>query len=209
MDRALDYVYAGGIWSGRVMKIVHRSVINFKEGRQERLALFCVEHTVFRWVIETSGKLFDGIDFLDALTAIKHLRVRVETEVKYIGADLTFIPVALPPEERAAKRIINEIVEGVAPNKYGEEVVAGIIREETAIGSLLEHVNLLVTYRLQRMRQPKPPGLDMAEGGLLLSVIEDIEIAQQVDLSGLKSLLTGNIDRVKLYASAPTGGKPS
>lgn len=191
------------------MTVVNRAVLKFSDGRETPLALFKVEDRVYRWIVEAGGKLLDGIDFLDSTTAIKHLRVTVETGVEFVGCDLTFIPVALPPEERAAKRITALI--DAEYGCQGDEPVARIIREETQIDQLLEHVNLLLVYRIQRSRLPKPAGLDLAEGGLLLNVIEVLEKVQKVDLGNLKRNLTTDINSVKVFSSVPpvSGGKPS
>jgi len=69
--------------------------------------------------------------------------------------------------------------------------MAQIIREETGIDKLTEAINLLLVYEFPRRLQPKQPGLDMTWGGLVLSIIDALEVAQQTDLSNLKEATRG------------------
>ena len=122
------------------MKIVKRSLLRFPDKREKTLALFQIEAHVFRWIEEPAGKPFDGIDYLTEHDGIKGLRVLVEGDPSYVGVDLTVLPVELPPDERAAKRIVMEMYGDYVPPEsipYDVERAAGIIAEETAIDRLV------------------------------------------------------------------------
>ena len=181
-------------------------MLKFADQPERKLSLFRIEDKVYRWISSPSGT-WDGIDYLDESAAIKHLRVEVETGVEFVGCDLTIVPVDPSPDERAAQRIIQNYDEALSVDPVEVEMVAQIIREETAIDSLLESVNLYVTYRFPRLRFPKAAGLDMVEGGLILSVIEALEVATKTDLGTLKKQLTEGIKEIKVYSSVPPGPK--
>ncbi len=193
--------------SGRSnMKIVNKAVLRYPDGTAQELSLFQVESRVFRWVRQ-SGSLWDNVDYLEAAMAIKGLRVLVEGDPAYVGCDLTITPVAPPPEERAAKRIWTEIGDwcgGRAVRPESEtEAMAQIIREETGIDKLTEAINLLLAYEFPRRLQPKQPGLDMTWGGLVLSIIDALEVAQRTNLSNLKKQLADGIKDIKIYSTLP------
>jgi ADP-ribose pyrophosphatase YjhB (NUDIX family) len=86
--------------------------------------------------------------------------------------------------------------------------MAQIIREETGIDKLTEAINLLLVYEFPRRLQPKQPGLDMTWGGLVLSIIDALEVAQQTDLSNLKKQLADGIKDIKIYSALPPQKKP-
>ena len=184
------------------MKIVKRAQLKFSDQSVQSLALFQIEAKVFRWISEGTGQPFDGVDLLSEHDAIKNLRVIVESEPRFVGVDLTVLPVDLPPAERAAKRIL-ETLEDKVPYPDVLEWAAKLIQEETQIDGLIEAVNLYITYRFPRLRHPKAAGLDMTEGGLVLSILESMEKAQKVDLSNLKKQLAEGIETVKVYSSMP------
>ena len=201
------------------MTAVQRAIIKQPDGKPQTLTLFRVEPTVFRW-IDQAGKPWDGVDFLEAGMAIKSLRMTIESDPSYVGYDLTFYPVELPPEERAAKRVIEEMYRVddwgprdiyVPPEDIPRDIgkVSSIIKSETGIDKLVESVNLLLTYEFPRRLQPKRPGLDLTWGGLVLSVLEALEVAQKSDLSNLKAELTKGIEQIQVYSNMPPqGGKP-
>jgi hypothetical protein len=198
------------------MTVVQKASLTYPNNPTINLLLFKVEHGVFRWITTNGIPWLDGTDYLDPHDAVKALRVLVETDPLYVGVDLTILPVELPPEERAARRITDRyakdlylsttIVAGVLPDV---ERNAAIIREETGIDKLVESVNLLLAYSLPRRLQPKPAGLDITWAGLALSVIEAVEVAQRIDLSNLKTELTKGIEKIQVYSTMPPqGGKP-
>ena len=191
------------------MKIAKRSLLKFPDNREKTLALFQIEAKCFRWIEEATGKPLNGVDYLSEHDAVKGLRVLVEGDPAYVGVDMTVLPVELPPAERAAKRIVDLELDELnhIPEAIAVEKMANAIAEETAIDKLVEAVNLYITYRFPRLRFPKAAGLDMTEGGLVLGVIEALEISMKVDLSNLKAKLTEGIEQVKVYSSIPTGPK--
>jgi hypothetical protein len=185
------------------MTIVQRAIITHPDGKREMLSLFRVEPTVFRWI--DHGKPWDGIDFIEANMAIKSLRMTIESNPSYVGYDLTFYAVEPPPAERASLRI-GELPAGLT---LPIDSVARIIQEETGIDNLIESINLLLTYEFPRRLQPKPPGLDLTWGGLCLSVIEALEVAQKSNLGNLKAELSKGIEKIHAYSNMPNrGGKP-
>jgi hypothetical protein len=187
------------------MKIVKKAVLTDKDGGQQHLSLFQIEAHVFRWIDDKSGTPFDGVDLLSEHDGIKNLRVIVESDPRFMGVDLTILPVELPPAERAAKRIFDlDLVDlTYAPGSIAVERMAKVIQEETQIDGLIEDVNLLITYEFPRRLHPKKPGLDMTWGGLVLAILECMEKSQKVDLSNLKKQLTEGIEQVKIYSSMP------
>ena len=190
------------------MKIINRAILRTAEQPERKLALFRVETKCFRWVTEPAGQPFDGIDYLSDHDAIKALRVLVETSPDYVGVDLTILPAEPAPEERAARRIVDDkecIFDEFAD--LAHERIAEIIRQETGVDKLVESINLLLTYEFPRRLHPKQPGLDMTWGGLCLSVIEALEVATKTDLSNLKQQLAKGIETVKVYSSLPATGK--
>jgi hypothetical protein len=192
------------------VKIVKRGTLKYPDQRELKLALFKVEDKVFRWAEVPSGTLLDGVDYLSEHDAVKGVRVAVECDPGMVGVDFTVIPVEPSPDERAAKRIYEEITIhgweiGDLP-KYLEEI-ATIVRQETGIEKLVETTNLYLTYRFPRLRFPKQAGLDMTEGGLVLGVIEALEITTKTDLSNLKTKLTEGIEQVKVFSNIPQGPK--
>ena len=187
------------------MQVVNTASIVKPEGKTDRLALFKVERGCFRWRTQ-AGEVHPGLeaDFLDASDAVRAIRVLVDGDPRFVGSDLTVHPVAPPPEERAAKAIWK------AGDDLSVDEIAEIIRKETAIDRLVENISLLVAYELPRLRMPKPAGLDLIQGGLLLNVIEAMERAQATDYSNLKSILKKPVEKVQLYSNLPpTGSKPS
>ena len=193
------------------MKITDRAQIKHPDRPETEkvLALFQVESKVFRWIDERAGEPFDKIDYLRREDAIKGLRVLIEGSPDYVGFDLTLLPVELPPDERAAKRIVMEMYCDYVPTDsiaFDVERAANIIDEETQITKLIEAVNLLLTFEIPRLRWPKQAGLDMAHGGLILGVLEALEQAMKVDLGNLKSKLAEGIETVKVYSNMPASG---
>ncbi len=193
------------------MKIIHRALLKFTDQDKKlldtkQLSLFQVEANVFRWITDGPGTPFDGVDYLRMEDAIKGLRVLVQSDPAYVGCDLTVLPVDLPPDERAAKRIIMEMFSDYVPPEsipYEIERVAGVIDEECQSTAMIEAVNLLMAYEIPRLRAPKPGGLDMAHGGLIVTILEVIEKAQKVDLTNLKKKLTEGVEQIKVYSSIP------
>jgi len=181
----------------QAMTIVQKAVLKHPDQRTQNLSLFRLEPSVYRWIIDGPGRPFDCVDYLSFHDGVKQLRVLVETDPAYVGVDLTIVPVELPPEERAARR--------VSPlcKDRDLEAIATIIREETAIDKLIEATNLLLAYEYPRRLQPKRPGLDLTWAGLVLSIIEALEIAQRQDLSNLKKQLTEGIKDIKIYSALP------
>ncbi len=209
------------------MTIVKRAVFKSEGGpgtipiKTIQLSLMRVEKHAFRWIDEVTGNPFDGVDYVEETDAVKALRVLVETDPKWVGIDLTVFPVAPPPEERAARRIVEAWRDSMI-KRFDLPVeqtcridmsgpineTAEIIRNETAIDKLVESTNVLVAYLVQRIRQPRPPGLDMAQAGLLLDVLTALEKAQNVDLSNIRKVLTQDVTAIKTYSSMPqSGGK--
>jgi len=195
-----------------ILKHPSHSKSKLAVGTRLSLSLFRVEPQVHRWILDGPGRPFDGVDYLSAHDAVKGLRVLVEGDPAYVGCDLTITPVAPPPEERAAKRIWTEIGDwcgGRAVRPESEtEAMAQIIREEAGIDKLTEAINLLLAYEFPRRLQPKQPGLDMTWGGLVLSIIDALEVAQQTDLSNLKKQLADGIKDIKIYSTLPPQKKP-
>jgi hypothetical protein len=198
------------------MKVIRRATLKLpKDGPTLRYSLVQIEEKCFRWIDETSGNPTSGIDYLSEHDGVKALRVAIESDPDMVGADLTFLAVAPPPENRAANRIINKWLERLRNLGYdmmqvmGQNEVEDIFREETAIDRLLESVNLLLAYEFPRLRAPKRPGLDMTHAGLMLAVIEALEVAQKQPLDNLKSKLTEGVESVAVYSNIPMkpGGK--
>ncbi len=200
------------------MQLINRAVIKSQDERIVNLSLFRIQPKVFRW-ITADGNPWDGVDYVERNDAIRALRVTVENDPDYIRSDLTVLPVEPPPEERAAVRI-NKLVSSAIDDFFemsGEDndidpsaaiaEIAEIIRQETGTAELIEHVNVLVAYCIQRIRSPRPAGLDMAQAGLIINVLEVLEKVQREDYSNLKKSLTEGTTSVKVYsAMPPTGG---
>ena len=192
------------------MKVTDRALLKRTDQADTVLALFQIEARVFRWIDEKTSAPFNGVDYLRREDAIKGLRILVESDPAYVGADLTLLPVELPPDERAAKRIVMEMYCDHVPTDsiaFDVERAANIIDEETHVTRLIEAVNLLLAFEIPRLRWPKQAGLDMTHGGLILGVLEALEPAMKVDLSNLKTKLTEGIETVKVYSAMPATGK--
>lgn len=190
------------------MRIVKRGALKYPDQHELKLALFQVEEKVFRWAEVPSGTLLDGVDYLSEHDAVKGVRVAVQCSPDMVGVDFTVYPVDPSPDERAARRISEELDELLyQPQVIAIERMAAIIQEETACDRLIESVNLYLTYRFPRLRFPKQAGLDLTEGGLVLSVIEALEVATKTDLGNLKKQLSEGIKEVRVYPSMPAGSK--
>lgn len=160
------------------------------------------EPTVFRWAVLSAipPLKLQQIDFVTRHDAIKWLRLQAESDPAWVGVDLTINAAEQPPHIRAAERIW-----GLAED-IDQPDVESIILEETNISDLLEHAGVLLAYLIRTGRQAKPPGLDMAEAGLILNVIEAIEKAERCDLGNLKKTLTADVNKVQVYSSMPPKG---
>ncbi len=201
------------------MQLINRAVIEFQGGRSVALSLFKTEPTVFRWVAESDGSRFDSCDYVTSSDAVKGLRVLVDGDPGYVGADLTIYPVEPPPEERAARRIVEEleIEDGYhTPNPYDIEKVAEIIRQETAIVELCEHTQTLLAYLFTRrdaFAQALFPTVhgqrprDMVMDGLLLSAIEAMGKATRQDYANLVKILKEPVSNLIVSSRMPPGGK--
>ncbi len=193
------------------MKAVLRAVLKYPDQREQELTLFKVQDKCFRWVAMPSGRLHDGVDYLDERVAQKALRVYVESDPSMVGVDLTIRPMDPTVAERAAKLCLDKFFEYDYPGQLGNglpEATAAIIEKETRINSLIDAAQTLIAYEIQRMRTPKPPGLDMAHGGLILALIEEIEKATGQNFDNIRKMLTQDVDQVKVFSSMPRGGKP-
>lgn len=190
------------------MTIVKKAIIKHLENAEppQQLSLFRIEPKVYRWINDATGQQTRSlpVDYLTEDDALRALRVRIDGEAQWVGWDLTIIPVADPPEVRAAKRLPSVFTrdwDNDVPRAVDE--AATIIRQETGIDKLVEAVNLLITYEMPRLREGKRPGLDMKHGGLIIEVLEALEKTQQVDLSNLKAKLAQGLETVKVYTNAP------
>lgn len=194
------------------MTVTKHALITRPNQPDVRLFLFRVERGVYRWRTDM-GQGYRGleVDYLSESDAVVAIRIMVDNSVDYVGCDLTINPVAPPAEERAAFRVLNEIKLARVLNEdaYSQDEIASIIRNETAIDKLTASINILIAYEIQRLLQPKPPGLDMTHAGLLLDVVEALERSQSVDLSQVKAKLKQPVDTVKIYSSLPPEVKPS
>ena len=212
------------------MTLINKAVLkHLPSGKTQNLSLFRIEQNVYRWVDDLTGKPCDGVDYLDISMAIKALRVRVETEPNMTGIDLMVLPVAPPPEERAARRIArlytfallkalplsSEDVAEIDPGGAVDEV-AEIIRNETGIDFLIEHTQTLLAFLFQRRlayakalfptvqgQEPRDITLD----GLLLQVIEAMQKATGQDYANLVKILKEPISTVKVVSALPPGAK--
>lgn len=180
------------------MTITKRATIKSPVGLIVEMALFRVESKCYRWIETLSGQRSDDIDYLSESDAIRGLRVWADTDPSAVGYDLTIIPVAPPPEERAAKRILREL-----QGEISVDEIAEIIRNETGLAAMIESSNLLLAYLIRNLHQPKPPGLDVTQAGLILEVIVALERAQATDLPNLKKRLTETPSEIKIVGSAP------
>ena len=181
------------------MTISARAKIVMKDGAKHTLILHQTAPTVFQWGGLANLVAFAPAHYVCRHDAIKALRLAFETEVSLIGCDLTINAAEQPPHIRAAQRLHDETFETV-------DELAELILDETNIADLLEHVGVLLAYLIRTGRQPKPPGLDMAEAGLILNVIESIEKAEKCDLGNLKKTLTADVTKVQVYSSMPPKG---
>ena len=185
------------------MTVVQRATLKHEHQGIHNLTLAKIEPTVYRW-LDQDGRPFNGVDYTAQDIAIKALRFTVESEVVWIGWDLTLIPTAPPPEERAAKHIIE------AQWASSQDDIARIIREETGLPQLIESIELLLAYEIPRMKYPKRPGLDLTHGGLIYAVLEALEKTQHSDLGNLKAILREPVNRIQMYSNVPLkDGKPS
>jgi len=192
------------------MTVVQRATLKHEHQGIHNLTLAKIEPTVYRW-LDQDGRPFNGVDYTAQDIAIKALRFTVETEVVWIGWDLTLIPTAPPPEERAAKRIVEQTLSFVgALSFFDQDDIAQAIREETGLPQLIESIELLLAYEIPRMKYPKRPGLDLTHGGLIYAVLEALEKTQQSDLGNLKVILREPVNRIQMYSNVPLkDGKPS
>jgi hypothetical protein len=199
------------------MTIVKRALLKCPDGRQQEFFLFRVEPAVFRFA-DANGRLWDGVDYLSENVALKAIRVSCDTDPAMVGVDLTIYPVELPPDERAATRIVSETT-GPIPAMNDDPALAAvianvsrIIREETNITEIVEAVNTLLAFIVTRRdayaramfpvhggRAPRDLTLD----GLLLAAIEALGKATKQDYANIITALKEPVSSLQIAHNMP------
>lgn len=175
---------------------VRKAIIQF-EGKERTLLLFRLAEKQFRWQTE-SGDLWEPCQetYVDWETAVKQIRVAVDTDPKLVGAKLWIKPMEPPAEVRAAVKIAERYSLGAKGPRRDAAVedIAKVIRETTNIGDLVEHFNNLIAYCFKCRIQfamgvcPPTPGMvprDLTMDGLLLECVTALEVTMDQKLPGL------------------------
>ena len=189
------------------MKSVMRALIKHADARETRLVLIQREPTVFVWVTE-AGREFDGVHYTLKNIALKALRVAVETDPAFVGADLTIIPVEPPPSERAAKRLAETASEAQAAD------IARVIEDETNISAISDAVQTLMAYiflhrdafamALFPVKDGRRPR-DLVMDGLLLNTVEALGKATKQDYVNLLTVLKEPVSQLLVAHQVPKG----
>jgi hypothetical protein len=198
------------------MTIVNKAVLRHRNGKEQSLSLLKIESGVFRWITDELTKPWDGIDYLDRSMAIKALRVRVETDPAYVGADLTITSPDPTPAERAAAEIIKAIDANLPIADTPCRTMAEIIDRETNLPALLDSFQTLMAYVFTR-RLPFAMALfpttaagkprDLVMDGLLLNAIEAIEKSTGQTFDSLRKQLEEPVSNLIVAHSLPKGAK--
>lgn len=140
-------------------KLVKRAVWKHPDQPERQFFLEQVERACFRW-LEPANNRWDGVDYLDIGTALKAMRLYVESDPSCVGVDLTVFEVDPGPEERAALRILNTLWGDIERSRkdLGIELdrhsmvqrTIGLIAHETNIGPMTAAFSELIAFLMTR-----------------------------------------------------------
>jgi len=174
---------------------VKRAVLKLPDGRERTLLLVHTDKASYVWQTP-EGRVWEDLSvYADEATAIRMLRVGVDSDPALVGVDLTVYPMDPPPAERLAKRLSVRY----GPWKETEvEECAKVIAEETALPELLDKTQTLLAYIFKNRLVfamavcPPTPGAqprDLTMDGCLLEAIQAIEKSTGLKLDRLTSEL--------------------
>jgi len=192
--------------------------IKLRDDSVRHLILIRKDKGDYRW-INAVGEEFDGVAYLDEVTAMKALRLAVEVDharPEFIGADLTIDPVGPPPSRRAAEKMSAVFHRDWDndPEKAVEEATE-LIEQETRVSELLNAYQELLAYSFTRRpafakalfpKTPEGEPRDLVFDGLLLACIEATEKATLQDFDNLKKILKQPVSRIIGATSMPQKG---
>lgn len=191
--------------------IIKRAVWKHPQRPDREFLLARVERACFRWLDALTTKPWDGVDYLDAGTALKAMRVYVGGDPIMVGYDLTIFDVAPPPEERAAKRIGQAFNAGMTFDEYRSRCVE-IIGQETNISPAVQAFSELIAYLMihraafARALFPVTPDgqpRDLVMDGLLYTAIEALAKSTGQDFSNLLKPLKEPVSKIVQARAVP------
>ena len=204
------------------MTIVKRAVFKYPDGHEIPFALVKREKTDFRWIYAASGEEVSGVAYLSESDAIRSMRVKVDHEPELAGVDLTITAVDLPPEARAARRIVDHYRDGIAYEiskenlPIAEEIVADLIANETNISPLISAFSDLMAYifghrpAFARALFPvtaQGSPRDLVLDGLLYTAIEAMQKSTNQDFGNLIKILKEPVSQIMTAKAMPKKGQ--
>lgn len=208
------------------MTIVKRAEWKYKDGSVVHFTLHRIERACFRWMT-AAGNLWDGVDYLDTGTALKAMRVHVDSDPAEVGTDLTFFDIAPGPERRAAETIDRIFNAGLTGEEYRTRC-AEVISTETNIGPMTQAFSELIAFLFTRrtalcfglalaamppqiiaqanamiQATGQTPGRDLVFDGLLYAAIEEMSKSTGQDFSNLLKPLKEPVSNIVVARAVP------
>lgn len=164
------------------MTIRSKAVITDDKGAKQALELVQEEPKVFRWWNVTKNTLLEEVSETKE-KAISRLRFIFDDNPAHLGWDLTFFPVADPPEERAALAIMEHFSDLLNVDDHGKLV--NILREHTNVTPLADSVVAMLTHFVNVLGNTDP-----IASGLMLNVVVELSKTTGDEYAGVKKLLS-------------------